>query len=112
MNKIQEEILAEFEEKFCNMHGKPRLLRGVFNTLEDAHELLTAFLLQSLQKVENSVREEIKEKIRNATCFDSSIRVLASAKGWCGACGKYWEGGKRAPICDYVRKEDITNRKK
>lgn len=61
---------------------------------------------------ESSYREEVLSKLRSATCYaDPSRGVLLSnpPQHQCEACGRRWVVGEKTPVCDYIRKADITN---
>lgn len=72
--------------------------------------------LPFIQKTrEDAVREEkevIIKKLAGARCYhDDSRGVLLSnpPQYECVACHKHWTVGSETPICEYIRKADITN---
>lgn len=93
------------------------------NGTRNIHEVtdwgnIKSFISQAITtavaKREESYREEVLDKLRNATCYsDPSRGVLISnpPQHRCDACGKLWYVGDKAPVCEYIRKADITNLK-
>ena len=77
-------------------------------------DFISQAITTAVAKREESYREEVLDKLRNATCYsDPSRGVLLSnpPQHRCDACGKLWYVGNKAPVCEYIRKADITNLK-
>lgn len=88
--------------------------KGWYAAKKDDVSLEKDAITTAVAKREESYREEILDKLRNATCYsDPSRGVLLSnpPQHRCDACGKLWYVGDKAPVCEYIRKADITNLK-
>lgn len=101
--------MAEAHRPHCSATGNKMLtsMMGKKNRISKA-------ITTAVAKREESYREEILDKLRNATCYsDPSRGVLLSnpPQHRCDACGKLWYVGDKAPVCEYIRKADITNLK-
>lgn len=80
--------------------------------VENAMELINRQIASAVEARESSYREEVLSKLRSATCYaDPSRGVLLSnpPQHQCEACGRRWVVGEKTPVCDYIRKADITN---
>lgn len=113
--KKQNQIL--WEEQFSKKFTDNVLKDGYGNDLiTDQAEPIMKFIKKQIASAvearESSYREEVLSKLRSATCYaDPSRGVLLSSppQHQCEACGKRWVVGEKSPVCDYIRKADITN---
>lgn len=104
----------EFDSKYIRGDFGDVNEKGDVVPLKSLKDFIRDAITTAVAKREESYREEILDKLRNATCYsDPSRGVLLSnpPQHRCDACGKLWYVGDKAPVCEYIRKADITNLK-